>query len=85
MKVKSESEVAQSSAGPCKFKCSRGLLPCYNGKSHFLRVNLKLSSGHHANSEEMTVEAGIRRKECGALCMNLDSVLYPYKMQHAMA
>ena len=83
--MKSESEVAQSSAGPCKFKCSRGLLPCYNGKSHFLRVNLKLSSGHHANSEEMTVEAGIRRKECGALCMNLDSVLYPYKMQHAMA
>ena len=62
-----------SSAGPCKCKCSTRLLLWYNGKSHFLRVNLKLFSGHHANSEEMTVEADIRRKERGAICMNLDS------------
>ena len=62
-----------SSAGPCKCKHSTGLLLWYNGKSHFLRVNLKLFSGHHANSEEITVEAGIRRKKCGAICMNLDS------------
>ena len=72
------SGVPLPSAGPCKCKCSTALLLCYNGTSHFLRLNVKLSSGHHANSEGMTVEAGIRRKECGAICMNLDSQCFVY-------